>query len=223
MVVHYHPDIFNVTDQQSAKEIILTQEGLGADTEARWIKETPYLLRLIGEAIQLRPDMLVLDYGCGIGRMSKAMIEATGCSVLGVDISPSMRILAADYVRSDRFLIVSPGQFDTLVAAGLRVHAAIAVWVLQHCFAPAEDIARIHRALGAGGSLFVLNMSKRAVPVLFDDAKQQAGFGWASDGIDIAALLRAKFRVTSEGEPTDPSVPNMAEAGAFWMSLTVSH
>jgi cyclopropane fatty-acyl-phospholipid synthase-like methyltransferase len=57
---------------------------------------------------------VVLDYGCGIGRLAKAMIDASGCSVVGLDTSPEMRKLADDYVGSDRFIAVSPSQFDAL-------------------------------------------------------------------------------------------------------------
>ena len=219
MTALYHPDIFSVTDERSAKAIILTDEGPGADTDTRWAEETPYVLRLIRQALEVRPDVLVLDYGCGIGRMAKAMIEATGCSVIGVDVSPGMRNLAMDYVGSDRFVVVSPSQFDTLVAAGLRVQAAIAVWVLQHCFAPADDVTRIRGSLAADGGLFVLNMVRRAIPVLRDHDGGQTRFGWAADSLDVAALLRAAFQITTEGVPADPSVPNMADCGAFWMTM----
>jgi SAM-dependent methyltransferase len=220
MAALYYPEIFNVADMKRAKGIILTEEGPGADTETRWALETPYVIELIGQAFSLRPDMVVLDYGCGIGRMAKAMIDASGCSVIGVDISPGMRALAGEYVRSDRFMAVTPGQFDILVGAGLRVHAAISVWVLQHCFAPADDIACIRRSLIPGGGAFVLNMPKRAVPAVLDSAPAQPGeFVWAADGIDVAMLLLAAFHLEAEGVPDKARSPNMADAGAFWMAL----
>jgi SAM-dependent methyltransferase len=212
----YYPDIFNVEDLQRAKEIILTNEGPGASTEARWAIETPYLMELLSQTLAPRSEMLVLDYGCGVGRMAKALIDASGCGVIGLDASPSMRRLSGDYVGSDRFLAVSPGQFDMMVQAGMRVHAAIAVWVLQHCFAPAADIARIRRSLVADGRLFVLNMPTRAVPAVAESTNQ---FAWAHDGVDVAALLRAEFLVKAEGAPDRSRTPNMADAGAFWMDL----
>jgi len=125
--LRYFPEVYNVADEDSARQIILTNDGEGADTTTRWAAETPYLIELFQTMLNLRPDTLLLDYGCGIGRLSKAVIDAFGCSVVGLDASASMRKLALDYVGSDRFTIVSPVQFDTLVAAGLRVHAAIAV------------------------------------------------------------------------------------------------
>jgi cyclopropane fatty-acyl-phospholipid synthase-like methyltransferase len=174
---------------------------------------------LLYPALGLQADTVVLDYGCGIGRMSKAMIEASGCSVIGVDTSPAMRRLAGEYVLSDRFVAVSPHLFDRMVGAGLRVHAAIAVWVLQHCFAPAEDLARIRRALVADGKAFVLNMPKRAVPAVLDEAESGRRFTWVQDRIDVAALLRTEFRVVTEGVPDQSRTPNMADVGAYWMAL----
>ena len=210
----YFPEIFDTPSVKQAKEIILTNEG-GADSETRWQTETPYVIELILRAFTLGSDMVVLDYGCGIGRMAKAMIDASGCSVIGVDISQPMRRLASDYVASDRFMVVSPNQYDMMVHAGLRVHVAIAVWVLQHCLKPAEDIARIRRGLVPSGEVFVLNMPRRAVPKLHGGNK----FSFAPDEVDIAALLRAEFRVQAEGAPDQSQIKNMAEAGAYWMSL----
>ncbi len=219
MAAHYFPKIFDVADMRKAKEIILTAEGPGADTDTRWALETPYLLELISGSIPLGPNTVVLDYGCGIGRMAKAMIDAFGCGVIGVDISPSMRKLAPEYVGSDRFVVVTPEQFDMLVGGGLQVHAAISVWVLQHCFAPADDIARIRRGLASDGRVFTLNMPKRAIPVVIDPATPDARFLWAADRIDLASLLRAEFQVDAEGIPDPSRTPRMAEAGAFWMHL----
>ncbi|MBV9786016.1 MAG: class I SAM-dependent methyltransferase [Acidisphaera sp.] len=219
MTARYYPEIYDAADLRRAKEIILTDEGPGADTDTRWAVETPYILELLGQAFELRPEMLLLDYGCGIGRMARAIIETAGCSVIGVDTSPRMRRLAEDYVGSERFVACSPAQFDTMVAAGLRVHAAIAIWVLQHCLTPAADIERIRRGLAAGGQCFVVNMLHRAVPALRDADASPGRFVWVNDGQDIAALLRQAFEVAAEGEPDASRVPKMAQSGVFWMHL----
>ncbi|HUB13429.1 MAG TPA: hypothetical protein VMB34_15880 [Acetobacteraceae bacterium] len=115
----YFSEIFKVKTLARAKAVILTDEGPGADSETRWQQETPYLMELIGQMIGLETDTLVLDYRCGIGRPAKATIEASGCSVIGVDISAEMRAMARGYVGSERFLAASPSQFDRLVQAGL--------------------------------------------------------------------------------------------------------
>ena len=215
---HYYPQIFDAPDMQRAREIILTNEGPGADTESRWAGETPYVLELIRQAVDLEPRSVVLDYGCGLGRLSKAMIDAAGCSVIGLDISTQMLNLGQSYVQSERFIPVGPAQLDILVSAGLRVDAVIAVWVLQHCFSPATEIERMRRSLAVSGRGFVLNMRVRAVPAVVQSSEAPA-FHWANDQQDVAALLRDAFEVTAEGLPDATRTPNMADAGAFWMSL----
>jgi autotransporter strand-loop-strand O-heptosyltransferase len=212
----YRPEIFDAADMQRAKQIVLTNEGPGDDTETRWRTETPYLMKLLSQNLQLRSEMTILDYGCGVGRMAKAIIDAASCRVIGIDISENMRRLAENYVQSDQFVAVSPRQFDSMVRGGLRAHAAIAIWVLQHCLKPVEDIARIRNGIGPDGAVFVLNMFKRAVPAMPEIGGR---FFWAEDGLDVANLLRKTYQVQAEGIPDHSSMPAMAEAGSYWMYL----
>ena len=121
---------------------------------------------------------------------------------------------------SDRFVAVAPSHFDTMVRAGLRVQAAIAIWVLQHCLDPAEDIARIGRSVLANGRIFVLNMPKRAVPAVIPGSDK---FVWAPDEVDVAALLQGTFSLQAEGAPDKSRTPNMADVGAYWMDLRNAH
>ena len=44
MAALYYPQIFDVADEQRARNIILTPEGPDADTETRWAGETPYVM-----------------------------------------------------------------------------------------------------------------------------------------------------------------------------------
>lgn len=177
----YSPAIFNVGDMNQAKRIILTTEG-NLSTDQRWRDETPYLLSLIEANIPLSADSIVLDYGCGIGRMSKVLIERFGCRVVGVDISPSMRALAASYVSSQRFIACAP---EALPWLGVTFDAALAIWVLQHCYQVATDITQIRDQLRFDASLFVVNDRQRIVPTM--------EHGWANDGLDVLALLRNSF------------------------------
>jgi SAM-dependent methyltransferase len=110
----------------------------------------------MAESLGIGSETTLIDYGCGIGRVAKELIARHGCRVIGVDISVNMRALAIDYVRSDRFLSCSPEMLDTLVAHGFVADAAFSIWVLQHCFMPANDIR--HPSISApGGKLFVVN------------------------------------------------------------------
>jgi len=179
----YTPSVFDVRDVDEARRIILTPEA-GTTTDERWARETPWLVARIVEQFPLDARHAVIDFGCGLGRVARALIEATGCFVLGVDFSTSMRQLAPGYVGSPRFAAVSPLMLDLIVARGLRFELALSVWVLQHVAHPAQDIARLHAALRDGGGLFVANNLRRAVPT---------DRGWANDGQDVAAMLDARF------------------------------
>ncbi len=205
----YLPEIFNVATPDEAKRIILTAEG--ATTEHRWATETPYLAGLFTQAIPLTERSLVLDYGCGIGRMAKALIDRRGCRVIGVDISPSMRAMAVGYVASDRFFGCAPEMLDELIARGLTCDAALSVWVLQHCPKLAEDIVRIARALAAGGDLFVVNQRYRAVPTLEQ--------GWFNDGLDVLGLLGGVFDQRAGGPLDAAHTSDVLADAAYWAAF----
>lgn len=202
---NYDPAVFDVVDMLTAQRIILTSEG--STTEERWKTETPYLADLISQTLKLSPDMTVLDYGCGIGRVAKELINRNGCSVVGVDMSESMRALAPEYVQSARFRVCSPQLLDDWIRQGQRFDAAISIWVLQHCLWPAEDISRIKQSLKPSGQLFVLNNIWRAVPV--------AGGAWENDGVDIKRLLKDQFALVQDGRLPPDKTAALA-ATHFW-------
>jgi len=182
----YTPSVFDVRDVDEARRIILTPEA-GTTTDERWQRETPWMAARILERFPLDARHAVLDFGCGLGRLAKALIDASGCAVVGVDLSTSMRQLAPGYVQSPRFAAVAPPMLDLMIARGMRFELALSIWVLQHVARPEQDIERLRTALRDGGGLFVANNHRRAVPT---------DRGWAHDGVDVAALLDARFTRT---------------------------
>jgi cyclopropane fatty-acyl-phospholipid synthase-like methyltransferase len=179
----YTPQVFDVRDVEEARRIILTPEA-GTTTDTRWERETPWLADRIVACFALTEAHVVIDFGCGLGRMAKALIERTGCWVVGVDMSRSMRQLAPGYVESPRFAAVSPPLLDLMIGRGFRAELAIAIWVLQHVARPDDDVTRLDRVLVPGGGIFVANNLRRAVPT---------DRGWAHDGVDVDAVLARKF------------------------------
>lgn len=205
----YNPAVFDVADIAAAKRIILTPEGV--PTEQRWQVETPYVADLIGQSLAPTSSTLVVDYGCGIGRLAKELIARHGCRVIGVDISPSMRALAVTYVQSDRFFTCPPQMLDAMINRGVTVDAAISIWVLQHCVFPDEDIARLRGALKTAGRLFILNNDDRAVPTIER--------GWVSDGLDIKTMLSRDFVLQTEGRPALEHTSGAIAELTFWASF----
>jgi SAM-dependent methyltransferase len=210
MQLTYNSGIFNVDSIADAMRIILTDED--SATETRWRNETLYLAGLISEQLRdLSPNSLLLDYGCGIGRMSKELIARHGCRVIGVDISPSMRALAVTYVASDHFFTCSSAMLDDLVERGVRFDGALSIYVLQHCQYPLQDIARIRRALRPGGGLFVLNDYDRRIPTLES--------GWVSDGLDVGWELGREFTLLAMGAPAAEHTSRIIATHNFWAAF----
>ena len=202
----YDPSRFDIRNQAEAKSIILTPDS-DRSTEQRWRVETPYVAGLC-EKMELDSSSVVLDYGCGIGRLSKALIEQYGCFVVGVDISQNMRALAVDYVQSDRFLVCHP---NMLAFVNIRCDAAIAVWVLQHCPNLDRDVANIRGALAGGDRLFVLNEKHRCIPV---------DGGWSDDGKSVNDALDKTFALDTMNR-ADPAIVGEAHAqSAYWALYT---
>jgi SAM-dependent methyltransferase len=202
----YDPRVFNVASIGDAMRIILTPED--STTEHRWATETPHLADLISRCCTLNQESLVLDYGCGIGRLAKELIARHGCSVVGVDISANMRALAVSHVNSDRFFACAPTMLDRLLEQNITFDLALAIWVLQHCPHVREDIARIARAPAPDRGCSVVNQRDRAVPTVES--------GWASDGIDIAALLRETLREGPHGPLAAEHTTENLSRDAYW-------
>lgn len=164
------------------EKIILT-----GDTKERWEKETPAFVDLMIKNMNITSEHVLLDFGTGIGRIAKELIEKTGCSIIGVDISRDMLRESFSYVSHNRYTAMTFETFEYLSNTGkLKFDAAFSIWVLQHCnFEPAYRA--ILNALPQGANLFIANMIRRCVPV--------SPSGWANDGINIRDRLRNEFKL----------------------------
>ena len=180
-IVPYDPRVFLVKDEQAAKDIILTPEA-SMTTDERWEAETKFL----ATKIQFPAHSLILDIGCGIGRIAK---ELKHCFVIGTDISPSMRRLSSDYVGTPNFAALPPSLATELVRNGLGFDGAVAIWALQHFLHLREEIDFIFHALKPEAKLYVLNRHNRCIPVQS---------GWRDDDQKVYALLGEKFNLRQD-------------------------
>ncbi len=179
--IRYSSKVFDVASVGDARSIILQAET-AERVDRRWEVETPWFGALIRHALVLGPASRVLDFGCGLGRLSKWLVDNVGCQVVGVDISPSMRAMAVDYVASPRFSVASHESFRADPGLGDGFNGAFACYVLQHVERPDQDLPAIARGLRPGGRFFLANSQMRWVPTTH---------GWAHDHFDVLALAAA--------------------------------
>lgn len=194
-------DIENVDEAVN----IITTPTEGMTAKQRWDEETPALMQIIERYIF--EDSLVLDYGCGIGRLAKPLIEKLRCQVVGIDISPNMRALAASLVNSPNFFALDPAMFATIQESSFD--AAISVWALQHCIDLEEALDRIASALVPGGKLVIVNNTTRCLPVENGE--------WADDGLDVnQMIIDAGFSTIEQGKLDELIAPGWMRDNTFW-------
>ncbi|MSP48647.1 MAG: class I SAM-dependent methyltransferase [Alphaproteobacteria bacterium] len=181
--IRYSHRLFEVATPEEARGHILHAAD-AAQLKERWQVETPWFGGLIRHACGVLPESRVLDFGCGLGRLSKWLIDTVGCRVVGVDISEGMRKLAADYVGSPKFSAVAYEAFRADPALGGGFDAAFACYVLQHVERPDEDLPAIAVALRPGGRFLLVNARLRWVPTTH---------GWVNDDVDVLALAGVSF------------------------------
>lgn len=204
-MLKYTPEIFSSPTLDDAKRIILTPED-GVSTEIRWAEETKWLVEAVSSYV--RPGVLALDYGCGVGRVSSKLIDL-GAAVVGVDLSYSMRKFAIEQNASEFFSVASPEQYLKYVNSGLKFDLAFSIWVLQHCINPEEIVDLIHSSLNDGGFFIVLDMAFQAIPT---------NCGWVSTDKSIGDIVGKRFNLVKEFPYNPAHAPENLRKNA-WLAI----
>ncbi|MFO0748915.1 MAG: methyltransferase domain-containing protein [Myxococcota bacterium] len=104
----------------------------------------------------------VIDIGCGTGRVTRAIIAATGAQVVGVEPAPAMLEVARRRSPGTTFL---EGPADALPVADRSFDAAVAGWVFGHQVSWAGErwpdtigkfLDEMRRVVRPGGTLVVI-------------------------------------------------------------------
>jgi SAM-dependent methyltransferase len=128
-----------------------------------WRRATRATLAILERSGLIRDGATVVDYGCGVGRMTRALVERHRLRVLAVDRSAQMRrharrYLPGRYLRSGVVEILSDAELLHRYPAAGAVDAIFAIEVLQHVPEPILDelLPRLLAMLMPSGRLFVL-------------------------------------------------------------------
>lgn len=169
----YVKEIFDPLTIQHAKDIVLTSDSNNPD---KFEQETKSLVNVLENENIINENSVVLDFGCGMGRVSKELIDRFNCNVMGVDISERMKIFAMLYVSN-------PNRFKTVeYIEPNSVDVCISAFVLQHTENPKEEIRKIVEGLKPNSIFILLNENIRFVP---SDIDYNGYVIWKDDKFDV--------------------------------------
>jgi cyclopropane fatty-acyl-phospholipid synthase-like methyltransferase len=202
----YHPEIFNQKTLQGAAKCILDHHS--ESFESRWERETDYLIELWKQKNLIPKGGVVVDFGCGIGRLSKRMIQEFDVTVVGVDLSVEMLQHAISYVGSPQFVPMPRASLDKFE---IKADFAVAAWVLQHCPFIEEEIRALEKVLKPQGIFFCLNAHGRFIPIQNSE--------WADDSVQVGQVLQSHFNLVEISElpltVTSKEIQEMSWWGTF--------
>lgn len=174
MFMPYIKEAFDVYSLEQAKHVVLSYSN---DDEFKFHTETCFFVDTVLEHITINDETCLLDFGCGMGRISKEFIDRKNCYVFGIDLSQSMLTFAEQYVKNSRKFLPMQAYF-----LENTIDVAICVFVLQHVEDPKKEINNILNILKPNGYIVLLNENKRCIPNSLDSENYVI---WDDDGFDV--------------------------------------
>lgn len=181
--MEYNPNLFTPKDLNHAKDIVITPDPVDPLKFENFTNEA---IKIITNANIINETSCVVDFGCGMGRMSKAIIDTFKCEVIGVDINLPMLKLATMYVNN-------PNKFVTCnsIDKDDSIDVCLAMFVIQHVLDPKLEIKKIADILKPNGYLVLLNEPNvRLVP---GGQAEDSSIIWFTDGFDIYPEVEKYF------------------------------
>ena len=183
----YIKETFDVGSLEQAKHVVLSSDP---NDPLKFERETKFLIDYLQEQNVVTEQSIVLDFGCGMGRVSKELVNRFNCNVFGVDISETMLLFANDYVQNKQKF----NTFNSYTTPG-SIDVCIAALVLQHVENPKLEIDTIFNVLKDNGYFLLLNEPARWVPVGLDNNNYVI---WNDDKFDVAKYVEEKFVQVAE-------------------------
>lgn len=178
----YLKQVFEPFTLDYAKHVVLTSDPNDPD---KFERETNFLINAIIDNNLITSESKVVDFGCGMGRISKELVHQIGCDVTGIDFSERMRMFATFYVGSGKFLAVPEYTIKE------SIDVCLAILVLQHVEFPEKEIENLYTITKPGGLLVLINEPKRYVPTGISNGYVV----WSDDGFNVVEAVEKLFKL----------------------------
>ena len=179
----YIKETFDVTTFPQAKNVVLSDDP---NNPKKFDEETDFLVKAIKDFNIVNCESIVLDFGCGMGRVSKKLIDVFNCNVIGTDISPSMLQFANIYVSKPKQFKTAKSYIDKET-----IDICLSAFVIQHTESPVVEINNIYDVLKPNGYFVLLNEHKRFIPNGVDSQRYVV---WNDDGFDVHGYVETRFK-----------------------------
>ena len=183
----YLYDAFKPTDFENAKNICITPDS---NNRHKFDDETNFLIKFLNDRGLLFTHPHVLDFGCGMGRISRELANV-GCRVVGMDSSILMLEVAINYVDNNNFTpLINTATLPFVLKPEFEL--VICSFVLQHVEDPIKEIKFLKSVMTNDATLVLVNEPYRLVPTGMD---KDRFVEWKDDTIDIAQEVSIEFNL----------------------------
>jgi len=136
-------------DEEFARKKILSNDD--------WNERTVKDVNRIMDNLKIQPTDTVLDFGCGLGRLTKEISPLCG-KIFAVDVSDSMLSLLMNYCAGFKNIFMSPMHSETNIGLmDIQIDKIYSLLVLQHVEKPKafEILKEFKRILKPKGKIFI--------------------------------------------------------------------
>jgi ubiquinone/menaquinone biosynthesis C-methylase UbiE len=131
------------------------------DSDPKKVDRARSVADAIRAAVDIRPGMNALEYGCGTGLLS-FFLQADFASITLADTSQGMLEVLSDKIRAAKTANMHPVRLDLAVdpLPAQKFHVTYSLMVLHHIPDPDLILRKFHQVLNPGGWLVVADLDQ---------------------------------------------------------------
>lgn len=131
------------------------------DSDPKKVERARVVADAIRAAVDIRPGMTALEYGCGTGLLS-FFLQADFASITLADTSEGMLEVLSDKIKASKTASMHPVRLDLAVdpLPAQKFHVIYSLMVLHHIHGTDVILRKFHQVLEPGGWLVVADLDQ---------------------------------------------------------------